>query len=647
MGARLIAVAGPVQKTEFLLGDEEAVIGRDVAATVCVNSRSASRRHCVVRRNGDQYLIKDMGSSNGTLVNGLPVTECILQHGDRIAVSDALFVFATDQAAELPLRPEVTESRDAEALEFATVQQAEPLYRNPQRLLASMQSQKQANHVQALLEINRKAATLREPEDLEQALLDAALQLTPAESAAVLLYEQLDAPATSVTGQNRAPQQTSNQQTSSQLASKIHFSQTVVRRVLNEQVAVLARNTGAEEALKDVASLAAGGNQSILCVPLLAHERSLGVLYLSIRNSAQVFDETHLETMTGVAAVVGLALANAFDFQRMRAQAALLRTALEQDRPMIGESTAMKKIYDIIAKVAPAETTVLLLGESGTGKEVAARTLHRNSRRAEKSFVAVNCATLGDNLLESELFGHEKGAFTGAVGLKKGLLETADGGTVFLDEVAELPLTVQAKMLRVLQEREFNRLGSTRPIKVNLRVIVATNKDLRAAVAAGSFREDLWHRLNVVAVRMPPLRERREDIPLLANFFLARSSQRCERRVLGMTPEARELIQQYDWPGNVRELENAIERAVVLGSDSEIQANDLPETIWEGAPASPGSLTYHAALSEAKKKIVTQALESTGGNYTEAARRLGVHVTYLHRLMKAFKMKQADPDERD
>ena len=178
-------------------------------------------------------------------------------------------------------------------------------------------------------------------------------------------------------------------------------------------------------------------------------------------------------------------------------------------------------------------------------------------------------------------------------------------------------------------------------------MIAATNRDLRAAVAAGLFREDLWHRLNVVALRIPPLRERREDIPLLANFFLARSSQRCERRVLGMTPEARELIQQYDWPGNVRELENAIERAVVLGSDSEIQANDLPETIWEGAPASPGSLTYHAALSEAKKKIVIQALESTGGNYTEAARRLGVHVTYLHRLMKAFKMKQADPDETD
>lgn len=636
MPARLIAVAGPVPKTEFPLEDEESVIGRDPGAAICIHSRSASRSHCVIRRNGDQYLIRDLGSRNGTLVNGLPVTESVLRAGDRIGVSDSLFVFVLDAAADLPLGPDVTESRDAGALEFATVYQAEPLFRNPQRLLAEIHSPKQEKYLRALLEMNRKAATLRDPGELKQALLDAAFQLTPAESAAVLLYEQLDASASTVLGQHRSSSQ----------ASGVLVSQTVVRRVLKDQVAVLARNAGAEEVFRDAASIAAGGHHSILCVPLLAHERSLGVLYLATLHPAQVFDEIHLETMTGVAAVVGLSLSNAFDFQRMRAQAAMLQAALDQDRPMIGESPAMKKVYDSIARAASAEATVLLLGESGTGKEVAARTLHRNSRRDGKAFVAVNCATLGDNLLESELFGHEKGAFTGAVGLKKGLLETADGGTVFLDEVAELPLTVQAKMLRVLQEREFSRLGSTRPIKVNLRLIAATNKDLRAAVTAGSFREDLWHRLNVVALRMPPLRERREDIPLLANFFLARSSQRCERRVLGMSPEARELLQQYDWPGNVRELENAIERAVVLGSDPEIQANDLPETIWEGAPAAPDSLTYHAALQQAKRKIVTQALDLTGGNYTEAARRLGVHVTYLHRLMRAFKMKSGAPDER-
>jgi len=626
MGARLIAVAGPLLKMEFPLDDEATMIGRDVAATVCVKNRSASRRHCAVRREGDQYLMRDLGSRNGTLVNGLPVTECVLQHGDRIAVSDSLFVFAVDLQPERALRPEVTESGDATPLEFSSIYQAEPLLRDPHCLLSSV-SRRHGIQLQALLEINRKAATLRNPEQLEQALLDAAFELTPAESAAVLLYEQLDAPATTEVGQHRSSELT-----------EVRVSQTVVRRVLTQQVAVLARDTGAEETLKNVASLA-GGCQSILCVPLLAQERTLGVLYLSSRNAGQVFDEIHLETMTGVAAVVGLSLVNAFDFERMRAQAHLLEVALDHERPMIGESPVMKKFCDSIARAATADSTVLLLGESGTGKEVAARTLHRNSRRAQKPFMAVNCATLGDNLLESELFGHEKGSFTGAVSLKKGLLEIADGGTVFLDEVAELPQTVQAKLLRVLQEREFSRLGSTRPIKVNLRVIAATNKDLRAAVGTGSFREDLWHRLNVIALRLPPLRERREDIPLLANFFLARSSQRCERRVLGITPEARKVIQQYDWPGNVRELENAIERAVVLGSDSEIQVNDLPETIWEGAPDVPGSLSYHAALRDAKHKIITQALALTGGNYTEAARRLGVHVTYVHRLMRAFKME--------
>jgi Nif-specific regulatory protein len=660
MGARLIAVAGPLLKMEFPLDDEATVIGRDVAATVCVKSRSASRRHCAVRREGDQYFIRDLGSRNGTLVNGLPVTECVLHHGDQIAVSDSLFVFAVDLQAESALRTEVTESGDATPLEFSSVHPAEPLFRDPHRLLSSM-SRRHGIQLQALLEINRKAATLRDPDELEQALLDAAFELTPAESAAVLLYEQPDAPASTVVGRHRSSELT-----------EVRVSQTVVRRVLTQRVAVLARDTAAEETLENVASLA-GGRQSILCVPLLAQDpgsptraafarggvedpgsptraafarggveqRTLGVLYLSTRNAGQVFDDIHLETMTGAAAVVGLSLVNAFEFQRMRAQAHMLELALDHERPMIGESPAMKKVCDSIARVATADATVLLLGESGTGKEVAARTLHRNSRRAQQPFMAVNCATLGDNLLESELFGHEKGAFTGAVSLKKGLLEIADGGTVFLDEVAELPLTVQAKLLRVLQEREFSRLGSTRAIKVNLRVIAATNKDLRAAVNAGTFREDLWHRLNVVALRLPPLRERREDIPLLANFFLARSSQRCERRVLGITPEAREVIQQYDWPGNVRELENAIERAVVLGSDSEIQVNDLPETIWEGTPAVPGSLSYHAALRDAKHKIITQALALTGGNYAEAARRLGVHVTYVHRLMRAFETQSA------
>jgi transcriptional regulator with GAF, ATPase, and Fis domain len=631
MGARLIVVAGPLRNSEVVLTESESLIGREPTAAISLNSRSVSRRHCLVRREGDSYVLQDLGSHNGTLVNDQRVSGHILQHGDRIAVADSIIVFAAD-GAELPFRAEVTESSDADAVQFATVQLAEPLFHNPERLLEHAETAKLGAEIGVILEINRKAATLRDPDQLQEALLQAAFQLTPAESAAILLYDQPDvnAAASSMLGRHR----------SAEALTAVQVSRTVTRRVLEEKVAVLARDIGSEEAFRNVHSLLAFGSRSVLCVPVLSRGRCLGVLYLDTRSAGAGFNDRHLETMTGVAAVVGLSLENALDFQRMRAQAELLQAALLQDRAMIGDSAAMKKIYETIAKVAASETTVLVLGESGTGKEVAARAIHRNSKRTDKAFVAVNCATLGDTLLESELFGHEKGAFTGAAAMKKGLLEVADGGTVFLDEVAELPLTVQAKLLRVLQEREFTRLGSTRPIHVNIRLIAATNKDLKAAVAAGRFREDLWHRLNVINIKLPPLRNRMEDLPLLANFFVAQASKRCGRRVLGISAEARAAMQRYDWPGNVRELENAIERAVVLGSDEKIQVSDLPETIWEGAGeehSASGTVSYHAALTEAKRKIVTQALEQSGGNYTEAARRLGVHVTYIHRLMRAFK----------
>jgi len=630
MNDKLIAIAGPLEQTEFLLADEDVLIGRDPEAAIHLNDPSVSRRHCLIRPEEGRYILRDLNSHNGTWVNGVAVKEHVLAHGDQIAVARSVFVYSA-KGADILVRPEVTESADVQGVEFSTVEHAETLFRNPEKMLAEARSMKLDRQLKVILEVNRKAAALRQPEALQQALLDAAFELTPAESAAVLLYDQPDSPPSAVVGQHRSALPTNN----------VQVSRTIVRRVLAERVAVLARDVTADQALKNLQSLAAFGSRSILCVPLLSRQHCLGVLYLDVRSPGVVFDQSHLETLTGVAGVIGLSLENALDFQRMQAQAELLRADLDQDRSIVGDSPALKKVRETIAKVAASETTVLILGESGTGKELAARAVHRNSSRAEKPFVAVNCATLAENLLESELFGHEKGAFTGAVAAKKGLLEAADGGSVFLDEIGELPLTVQAKLLRVLQEREFTRLGSTRPVRVNIRLIAATNKDLRAAAAAGAFREDLWHRLNVISVKMPPLRERTEDIGLLAAYFLAKSATRCRRRVLGFSAEARVALQQYDWPGNVRELENAIERAVVLGSEPEVQVGDLPETIWEGAPvsASPSPMTYHAALRQAKQKIVMQALDLAGGNYTEAARRLGVHVTYLHRLMHSFNVK--------
>ena len=256
--------------------------------------------------------------------------------------------------------------------------------------------------------------------------------------------------------------------------------------------------------------------------------------------------------------------------------------------------------------------------------------------------MALNCAALTETLLESELFGHEKGAFTSAICQKKGLLEVAEGGSVFLDEVGELSLTLQAKLLRVLQEREFVRVGGTRPIKLNVRFLAATNKDLQKAVTDGSFRADLFHRLNVISFTLPPLRDHGDDIPLLAEYFAARYAKRCNRDIQGISAEARACLIQYDWPGNIRELENALERAVVVGSSTFILPEDLPETLLETAPTSPASSArYHDAVRNLKKQLILGAFEQSGGSITETAKLLGLNSNYLHRLIRNLDLRLA------
>src|SRR4029077_5026278 len=271
--------------------------------------------------------------------------------------------------------------------------------------------------------------------------------------------------------------------------------------------------------------------------------------------------------------------------------------------------------------VAAADATVLVEGESGTGKELVARAIHRNSKRAKNPFVAINCAAIAENLLESELFGHEKGAFTGAAAQKKGRIEMAEGGTLFLDEVSELALELQAKLLRVLQEREFERVGGTRAIPLDTRLIAATNKKLSEAIASGELREDLYYRLNVVTLTMPALRDRTEDIPQLAEHFLSKASRKCKTRMKSLSEEAKACLIKYDWPGNVRELENAIERAVVLGSGNLVLPEDLPETVLEAGPPSPDEpATYHRSVKEMKRHTIVQALQQAHGSYLEAAK---------------------------
>ena len=312
-----------------------------------------------------------------------------------------------------------------------------------------------------------------------------------------------------------------------------------------------------------------------------------------------------------------------------------LRQKLEEHyrfENIIAKSSKMQRVIEIIKVVAKSNATVLITGESGTGKELVARAIHAQSHRSSKPFIAVSCAALPESLLESELFGHEKGSFTGAYAQKKGKFEFADGGTLFLDEIGEMSANIQVHLLRVLEEKEFSRVGGNEPVKVDVRVISATNKDLKQAIEKQEFREDLYYRLNVVNIELPPLRDRREDVPLLAEHFLSKFAMENRKDISGFSPEAVEFLLDYSWPGNVRELENAIERAVILARDSLITIDDLPrENLSSAYSAAPKK-----NLKEVEEEHILNVLRKTGGNYSEAARILGISRMTLYNKAKEY-----------
>jgi two-component system, NtrC family, response regulator AtoC len=340
------------------------------------------------------------------------------------------------------------------------------------------------------------------------------------------------------------------------------------------------------------------------------------------------FDPDHIE----------LVVRKAIERQTLKREVEVLsEESRDRYHLIVGESRRMKLAVETARKAAASNATVLLLGESGTGKELFARFIHNQSERAARPFIAINSVGLSKELLESDLFGHEQGAFTGAHKMKKGKIELANGGTIFFDEIGDISREMQAKLLRFLQEREFERVGGVTPISVDVRVIAATNRDLAAGVKNGAFRDDLYHRLNVVAITPPPLRERKEDIPALADFFLRKFSIAARRSVTRISDEAQARMVAYDWPGNVRELANAIEHAVVLGSGSVIEATDLPSRFTGDSFLPPSeNLSYRDGVNAARKELVVKALRKTDGNRAAAARLLGLETKYFLRLMKSL-----------
>jgi two-component system, NtrC family, response regulator HydG len=579
MPAELIVVNGPSAGVRYALGGaDEMLIGRAPNAGIVLNEAEVGWRHCQVARRGDRYAVSDLRSAGGTFVNGMRSAERWLEDRDQIGIGKTILMFrSAATSAEPP--PAAVDNRDAKPL-----------------LLAA------CSLVFLFRAVAASAGNTRTTV-LQRQILRIIFDLMPSDQGFLLLGGTVSELVGSL--REDSPQ-------------SAHF-ENLVHRLASDGA------TTAPE-LRSVG------------VPLYLNGCSAGAAIIQIREAEAGRLAFYLDTLTAIASLASIAFEANHEVETLKAERALLQEQITGPSGIVGKSAPVRRMLDLVDRVAPRDTTVLITGESGTGKELIARALHDKSSRREHPFIAVNCAALSESLFESELFGHEKGAFTGAISLKRGRFELAQGGTIFLDEVGELALPLQAKLLRVLQQREFERVGGMQVLPLDIRVIAATNRDLALDVREGKFREDLYHRLNVVCLQSPPLRERRDDIPLLARHFLQRSSQRCKRQVSGLSPEAEDLLVQYSWPGNVRELENSMERAVVLGVSDLVLVEDLPETLLEAAPDSAGT-RYHSSVGQAKREAILDAYVQGSGDYKQAAKVLGLHPNYLLRLVRNLSLR--------
>jgi transcriptional regulator with GAF, ATPase, and Fis domain len=639
---KLISISGPLEGKIFHITGADVTIGRGPSNSICIADPLLSRQHCRITREVEAFTLYDLGSFNGTFVNGVPIKKQAIAHGDMIKTGASVLLFSCHEESESD-SSHVRFAEDDPAMQSTIfLRREDSLYFNAMKGQTDLPpTARMARNFRALLQIGLEINAIRDLETLQRRLLELIFTVTPAERGAILLAYSGAEDFSSVFGLHRSGRQ----------EKSVSVSRSIAQRVMREGVGILSAS------LADVSL--PGGAQSALAAPLTTSLEVFGVVYLEMTDLSAGFDSDHLQLVTAISNLAAVALDTARYVERLNNETKRLQDELNFDRTMIAESPPMKEVRAFIAKVAPTDSTVLVRGESGTGKEMVARAIHLNSPRAKNAFIAINCAVLPENLIESELFGHEKGAFTGAIAQKKGKFELADGGTVFLDEIGELAPKLQAKLLRVIQENEFERVGGLRPIKLNARLIAATNKDLEAAIQSKEFREDLFFRLNVLTLTIPPLRLRREDIPLLIEYFVTKYAARCQRRIKGVTAAARSYLEGYDWPGNVRELESAVQRAVVMSATEFITPEDLPDDVIEseatdaGAPATedrPDSLKavtaiiaptpkYHDAIKEAKKQVIINAIEQASGNYVEAAKLLGLHPNNLYRLIRNLNLK--------
>jgi Nif-specific regulatory protein len=608
-------------------------LGRAPTNKVLLKDDLCSREHAEVFPEADGWYVRDLGSLNGTHVNGEAIRrERGLKPLDEVRVGRTRLVFV-EELAQLPDTPKAAPpaSERVDGLEIRkrlgqtrylppTISEGDDTTHSEARVAPPQV-------VSVLYRLALDMAGASTVPELCELVVDAMFRATPAEVAAVLAQKD---------GRELSPVVHRTRTSGPQTYHKV--SNYVSHEVLASKQAVLAENVAADQTLMSRDSITDLRVASLICAPVLFENQVLGLLHLYRATTQGPLNADDLEFTLAVARQLGTV------WHRLRKEVSLsaenrsLKDQLRIESELVGESPGLNTVVSQVARVGETKATVLVRGESGVGKELVARAIHAASPRRDGPFVCINCAALTETLLESELFGHEKGAFTGATERLIGKFESADQGTIFLDEIGEMALSTQAKFLRVLEGHPFERVGGNTPIKADVRVVAATNRPLEEAVRAGTFRRDLFFRLQVVQLDVPPLRDRAEDIPVLAEHFLRRFARETGRKIKGFTPAALEKLSSYRWPGNIRELRNVVERAVALGTSPQLDSGDIwLSELDNGTPVIAGLGIYKPESLEAvERRHIEETLKHTDWNKSQAATILGIERSTLDRKIKTF-----------
>ena len=639
-------VHGTSTRASYELAASVITLGRASTNTVVLTDYHLSGEHAQIVRHGAGYHYRDLRSTNGSAIerNGTrtPVDaraghELPLQSGDLLLLGDPRGPVILKVRFAAPSADDADEAELADRL-IATRSIID---------LPAVRDQVESDPQSALRvykALQRLSGRLDQAAVLD-AIAEATFEIVPiATHVTVLLRAESDKDRFTLAMQRERGDGT-KARPSEPAIDPNRASRAILRRVLTDRAAILTAN--AQDEISSSESIMAGHIKSVIAVPLWRGDEITGLLQADHRQAAGMFDEGDLEVSLLIGAQAALALDNAglvsrlkIAEERARGENVYLKKREERTRypNIVGDSAAMRTVFAQLDKVIDTRATVCIEGETGTGKELIASAIHYKSGRRDKMFVAQNCAALPENLLESELFGHKRGAFTSADSDKKGLFEIADGGTLFLDEMGEMPLSLQSKLLRVLQEGTIRPVGATAEKQVDVRILCATNRDLTVEVEKGRFRQDLFYRLMVFPIRLPPLRERKEDLPALARHFLARYAEEYRVDLPGFAPEALDALCSYGWPGNIRELENEIQRVVIQGEPGvQIEATDLSPRLRkiEGtvAKALPKKGTLKEMVDQVERWLISEALRDHGGNKTRTAATLGITREGLHKKL--------------